>query len=667
MGENARPLTPEEAVRLHQAGQVAAAADAYRSLLARDPRNAQLLNLLGVASLQLGHPAEAVRLLRDAVRRQPSAADFHDNLGSAQRAAGDLAQAVAAHRQALKLKPGHAPFRYNLGNALAAMGAHRQAVEEYRQALVQRPRHAGIQFNLANSLRALGELPAAVGTFRDLLAQDPTHAQAWNNLGSTLSQMGELTAAEEAYRAALALRPDHAETMSNLGNILVERGKLGEAVTFHRAAVTAAPGSAEAHIFLGVALQELDEVDGAIAAYREGLRLEPDNVRGLCNLGGALELKGDLPQAEKVLSRALALEPSLADIWGNLGLCRLAQQDEARAMAAFDRALELDSGLARVHLARGQRRLLGGDLAGGWEDYAWRFAAGDALPDRRFAIPAWAGEDVTDSHLLIWREQGLGDELMFATLYNDVLDRAGRVTVECDPRLVGLFTRSFPRAAVRPAPTDLISNLTAPERPQADRHVPAGDLCRLLRTSLRDFSGAPYLVADRRRRAQASDWLAGLPAGLRVGICWRSGLITHRRRANYLDIPQWSALLAEPGLVPVCLQYGAEEGEVEQLARLAGKPVHVMPDLDLRNDLEGLAALIAGLDLVISAPTAVGELAGALGTPVWRISSPGDWSTLGTAVRPWFGCMMPVAMRGADSNKLAPVIQQLRQILATHG
>lgn len=667
MGENARPLTPEEAVRLHQAGQVAAAAAAYRSLLARDPRNAQLLNLLGVATLQLGQPADAVSLLRDAVRRQPTVADFHDNLGSALRATGEMAKAVTAHRQALKLKPDHGPFRYNLANALAAMGAHRQAVEEYRHALVQRPQHAGIRFNLANSLRALGEMPAAVGAFRDLLAQDPTHAQAWNNLGSTLSQMGELAAAEEAYRAALALRPDHAETLSNLGNILVERGKLGEAVAVHRAAVTAAPGSAEAHIFLGVALQEVDQLDAAISAYREGLRLEPDNVRGLCNLGGALELKGDLPQADKVLSRALTLEPSLADIWGNLGLCRLAQQDEARAMAAFDRALELDPGLARVHLARAQRRLLAGDLAGGWEDYAWRFAAGEALPDRRFAIPVWAGEDIQNDHLLIWREQGLGDELMFATLYQDVMGRARRVTIECDPRLVGLFTRSFPRAAVRAAPTSLIALTAEPERPQADRHVPAGDLCRILRPMPGDFPGSPYLVPDRQRRAAAVDWLAGLPPGLRVGVCWRSGLITHRRRANYLDINQWSVLLAQPGLVPISLQYGAEPGEVQELARLAGKPVHVMPDLDLRDDLEGLAALIAPLDLVITAPTAVGEMAGALGTPVWRVSGPGDWSTLGAAVRPWFGSMRTFMTLGSDSNKLVPVIQHFRQILTAHG
>lgn len=668
MGENAKPLTPEQAVRLHQTGNVVAAAAAYRTLLTRDPRNAQLLNLLGVASLQLGNPAAAVGLLRDAVRRQPAAADFHDNLGSALRASGELAQAVAAHRQALTLKPGHPPFRYNLGNALAAMGAHRQAVDEYRQALQQRPQHAGIRFNLANSLRALDDLPAAVAAFRDLLAQDPTHAQAWNNLGSALCQMGELTAAEEAYRAALALRPDHGETLSNLGNVLVERGKLGEAVILHRAAVVATPDSADAHIFLGVALQEIEEVDAAIAAYRQGLSLEPDNIRGLCNLGGALELKGDLPGAEAVLSRALSLDPSLADIWGNLGLCRLAQGEEARAMAAFDRALELDPELSRVRVSRGQRRLGWGELAGGWADYAWRFAAGAAMPDRRFAVPAWEGEALPDRHLLIWREQGIGDELMFATLYRDALARVGRVTIECDQRLVGLFTRSFPDAVVRAAPADLISNNVEPERPRGvDRHVAAGDLCRLLRPSLTAFDSMPYLVPDRRRATAAADWLAGLSAGLRVGVCWRSSLVTHRRRANYLDTAQWATLLALRGLVPVCLQYGAVPGEVDGLARQAGKPVHVMPGLDLRNDLDGVAALIAGLDLVITAPTAVGEIAGAVGAPVWRVVAPGDWSMLGTGVRPWYATMQTFTMRAGDNNKLASVIDHLRRILGPHG
>lgn len=659
------PVTAEQAVRMHQGGDVAGAARAYRALLTRDPRNAQLLNLLGVALLQMGDPTEAVRLLKDAAKRQPQAADIQDNLGSALRAAGHPAPAVEAHRKALQQRPDHSPYLFNLGNAYAAMGAHRQAIDAYRRSLDGRSGHAGALFNLANSQRAIGELDNAVASYRLLLAANPSHAQAWNNLGAVLALRGELAGAEEAYRQALALRPHHAETLSNLGNILVERGKLGEALAFHRAAVDAAPESAEAFIFLGVALQELDQMDAAIDAYRLGLCLEQDNVQGLTNLGAALELTGQLAEAEAVLSRALTIAPGSGEVWGNLGLCRLAQGDRARGCAAIDRALELDPDLPRVRVARALLRLEDGRLSEGWSDYSWRFAAGEALPDRRFTVPQWRGEVASDKRLLIWREQGLGDELMFASLYADAISRAGQTVIECDPRLVGLFTRSFPSASIRAQrlPPD---GSDAPERPDADLHVPAGDLPRLLAPSLSGFKGAPYLVVDRKRSEIARQWLSALPPGLRVGICWRSRLITTRRRHNYADVDAWAPLLAIPDIQVVNLQYSAREEEVAALGR-DGRGLHTMPDLDLTNDLEGLAALVANLDLVITAPTAVGELAGAVGTPVWRIVRDRDWSTLGAGTRPWFSSMRLFLHSSGVNAGLGEIIRFLKQKLSPHG
>lgn len=654
-------VSAEQAVRMHQAGDLAGAAHAYRRLLLRDPRNSQLLNLLGVAHLQMGEPAEAVRLLKEAARQRPDGADIQDNLGSALAAAGSPAPAVEAHRKALKLRPDHPPYLYNLGNALAALGMHRQAIDTYQRSLQYRPGHAGALFNLANSQRDIGDMGAAAVNYRALLAIQPNHAAAWNNLGAVLASQGELTGAEQAYRRSLAARPDHSETLSNLGNVLVERGKLGEGLLYHRAAVAADPGRAEGHIFLGVALQEIDEIDAAIEAYRLGLRLDHDNIQGLTNLGAALELSGRIGEAEAILSRALAIAPQSADVWGNIGLCRLAQGDQERGLTALNRALEIEPDLARARITRALLLLGAGDLANGWRDYAWRFAAGEALPDRKFTVPQWKGEPRADKTLLIWREQGLGDELMFASLYPRVLDAAGKTIIECDPRLVSLFTRSFPSATVRPQsrPPD---NDDLPERPDCDLHIPAGDLPAVLCPTLAGFSGAPYLRVDPRRSEQAQAWLASLPPGLRVGICWRSRLVTTRRRHNYANALDWGALMTVPGVQVINLQYTARAEEVA-LLQGQGQTLHTMPDLDLMDDLEGLAALIANLDLVITAPTAVGEMAGALGVPVWRIVGGDDWSTLGAGTRPWFASMRLFFHSSGAKAGIADVIRFLENFL----
>lgn len=663
-----RPMTPQEAVKLHQSGDVAAAAAAYRELLVRDPRNAQLLNLLGVATLQAGKAPAAVDLLRQAVRIQSNVPDFHDNLGSALRASGQPAPAVEAHRKAIEIKPDHASYHFNLANALADMSAHRQAVESYRQAVALRPSHAASQFNLANSLTTLGDFTGAAKAFAACLQLDPNHAQALNNLATIHSQMGDLAAAIGTYQRSLTVRPGHAETLSNLGNVLVQAGRLGEAVGIHVAAVAAEPTRAEAHVFLGVALQAMDRLEAAIAAYREGLRLDPDNLRALTNLGSALEEVGNLGEAEAVLSRALSLDSRMAEAWGNLANCRLAQGDRKRGRVELERALELDPELANSRMNRALLRLSDGDLHGGWHDYEWRFAAGEAIPDRRFAVPAWHGEAMPDGRLLIWREQGLGDELMFASLYKKAMARVGRTDIECDPRLVRLFTRSFPSAHVRAAPA-IVGTSDRFERPAAHRHVPAGALPGFFCRTLSGFNTDTYLRPDPDRTQSYHLWLNSLPSGLRVGFCWRSRLITHRRRANYLPSSQWAPLIGMPGICAVNLQYGAEEDELATLETMAGAPLHRCPDLDLTNDLDGLAALMSSLDLVITAPTAIGEMAGALGVPVWRIAGEHDWSQLGSGVRPWYPSMRVFTIRGAGNDLLTVkrMIGDIRDHSLLHG
>jgi tetratricopeptide (TPR) repeat protein len=657
----------QEAVRLHQSGQVGGAMALYRSLLALRPDHGPLLNLLGVAVLQQGDAVQAVALLRRAAEMAPNAADIQDNLGSALRGAGQFAPAVEAHRRALALKPDQPSFHFNLGNALADLGTHRQAVEEYHRAIRLRPGHVGTHFNLANSLAALGDQAGAVVSFRKVIALKPDHAQAWNNLGGVLAAQGDLAAAADAYSRTLALRPGHGETLSNLGNILVRLGELEKAVDCHRKAVAANPQRAEAHIFLGVALQALDRPLEAVHAYRTGLALAPGDAGGMANLGAALEVLGQIEEAEAVLSRALTLDPSQAEAWGNLALCRLRRQEARRAQAELDRALELDPDLANARISRGMLLLERGDLDSGMVDYEWRFAAGEAKPDRQFAIPAWNGEDFSDQHLLVWREQGLGDELMFASFYQQAASRVGRLTIECDRRLLGLFTRSFPSASVRPEPA-LPPPGSPPERPGADCHAPAGSLPHLVaRGHLAAYDGTPYLIPDSRRVAAMQAWLSGLDGGLRVGFCWRSRLMTHRRLSSYAAAAWWAPLVAMPGIVPINLQYAAQPEELENLERRASVTLHQCPGLDLTDDLEGVAALIASLDLVITAPTAIGELAGALGVPVWRISGLGDWSRLGTGVRPWFSSQQLLSIPSTQIRDAVCVARERLQRLREGG
>ncbi|WP_255542550.1 hypothetical protein [Azospirillum sp. INR13] len=284
--------------------------------------------------------------------------------------------------------------------------------------------------------------------------------------------------------------------------------------------------------------------------------------------------------------------------------------------------------------------------------------------------------------MLVWREQGVGDELMYSACYADLIARAGRVVVECEARLVDLFARSFPQAVVRAATADPMD---------ADCHVPAGSLPLRLGWGLGGFPPREgWLRADAAAVRRWRGWLGGLdefgsdcptptlprwagegikrlfgravavpprPAGedrwgpnsaLNIGLCWRSGLRNALRDTNYAPLTDWAPILTLPGLRLVTLQYDDCEAELIEAEETFGIAIH-RPPLDLRNDLDAAAALTAALDLVISAGTSVAEMAGALGVPVWRIGPAGDWTALGTGCRPWYPSMRLVCPNAGET------------------
>ncbi|MBP2299082.1 tetratricopeptide repeat protein [Azospirillum picis] len=620
------------AVAHHQAGRLDEAERGYRSVLAGDGRNADALHLLGVLSLQSGRAAEAVEMIGKALRLAGGVADYWDNLGSALAAAGRLADAADAHRKAAAIDRTGPQRRHNLGNALAALGRHEESEAAFRAALALKPDYAKAWFNLGNGRAARRLHGRAATDLRRAIRLEPGMVEAHNNLGDALAMTGRLDDAVAEHRVVTAMRPDDANAHYNLGAILQQKGAYETAEIAYRQALRRNPRHAPALNNLGSVLRRLGRPDQAEQCHRQALALHPDFAEALYNLGNALQAQGRFDEAAACFLEALAQQPDLATATYNLGLLAL------RA----------------------------GALAAGWSGYEHRFATGEALPNRRFATPRWTGDLLRGRRLLIWREQGVGDEIMFASCYPDVVAwGGGPVTIECDRRLVALFSRSFPKALVRAESCTGDAFGTGGSEtvdpPDHDLQVPAGDLPRHLRASLPDFEQQPsWLVADASQSERWRERLSALGAGLRVGIGWRSQMMTADRRASYVMLEHWGPVFAVPGVVFVNLQYGECEAELSQAEARFGVTIHRWADLDLKDDLDGAAALMANLDLVISPAMSAGELAGALGVPVWRFGSR-DWTQLGTGVRPWYPSMrlfQPAAGQGLEDT-LSAIAREL--------
>ncbi len=541
-------------------------------------------------------------------------------------------------------------------------GRFAEAADLYEQVLTQRPDDP-VALHLSGLLAhqtgrsAWGE-PRIAAAVR----AHPEYATAHISLGSVRLALGRAAEAVASFRAALALRPADPAGLSNLGNALDALHAPERAEAAHRRAVAVEPTLAEAQDNHGAVLVRLGRPADAEAAHRRALARAPDLVSGWMNRAVALRRLGRLDVADRAGRVALALDPALAEAMANRGrLLRETGKPDA-GLRWCDRALAVAPGLPEAAFNGAVMRLARGWLGAGWDGYDRRFATremGGAL--RSPGVPAWTGGDPAGLRILVWREQGVGDEILFASCLPDLIARAGHVVVECDRRLVPLYRRSFPGATIR----------QAPERPDdpvgdVDRHTAIGSLPRFLRRSLGDFPHKPgYLRVDdgavavwQRRVVEA------LGPGLAVGVAWRSGHLSPERLPDYTRLEDWGPVFAVPGIVFVNLQYGDCAEELAAARQRFGVAPHTFADLDLKNDFEGAAALTAALDLVIAPATSTGELAGALGVPVWRLGRERDWTALGTGVRPWFPSMRIVTTRAGESvaDRLPTIATALRRL-----
>nr|WP_211113338.1 tetratricopeptide repeat protein [Azospirillum endophyticum] len=622
-------------------GQIAPAANAFYAVVQADPSRSAAWRHLAICLRGLGHP-DAEACLYRALEAAPADEELSLELGALLNGRGSHETACDILAPAVEAHAGNAQLHFTFGTALQGTGRLREAAVQFRLALDRDPTLQGACNNLGVALLELGADDAAAPVLRRAMALSPDDALVINNHGTSLEDRydpeADLERPARWYRRALRLRPDYGKALVNLAGTHIAKRQTNRAGDLYRRAAAADPRNVEVYANLAGLLLDRDDIAGSERLYRRALTIDAGSPAALTGHGLALQMLGRTDEAEAAHRHALAIDGRNAEAAGNLGMmiwhCR---QDDAAAEPWMDLALSLNPAMGTAHLNRGILRLCRGDLADGWEDYRWRFRA-KGYVNRRIAAPLWRGEDPSGRRLLVWREQGVGDEILFASCYPSLIGLAEHVVIECDRRLVPLFARSFPQATVRAESVDAAGDETI-QPPGVDAHLPAGDLPGFLRGSLPEFdSQGPWLVPEPARVELWRERLAGLGPGLRVGIGWRSQLMTAERKAAYVTLEQWGPLFALPGVVFVTLQYGDCEAELRAAEERFGVTIHRWADLNLKDDFDGAAALTANLDLVISPAMSAGELAGALGVPVWRFGTR-DWTQLGTGVRPWFPAM----------------------------
>lgn len=639
-------------------GDLAGSLAAYDRALALDPELAEAHATRGAALHSLGRLAEGERALRRAIELKPAFAEAYSDLGSLLQAAGRSDEAIAAYRDAIRLKPDLADAHANLGTALAAAGDSAGAVDSYRRALAAAPSHYEALINLGAALQAGGRLPEAIAAFDAARVVRPGAREPYLRLGTLHHAEGRAAESLAVFEAGLERVGRDADLLSGKAGALKQLDRLTEAVAAYRDAVALQPGSARLLANLGNALHAAGFLDDAALNIRRAIAIDPDLAEARLTLGNILKAQGDVAEAAASYRDALRLKATFAEAEFNLGNLWRDNGRYPEALAAYDRALAIRPEYGDARWNRALALIGAGELARGFDEYEWRFRQGDRLePPTLPGGPLWTGEPVAGKRVLVWREQGLGDEVLFLTALPDLIAAGARAIVVVSPRLVGMTRRAFPDAQVIGSEPGALDGI------DYDLQVPMGSLPRWFRRSRSAFGNPGPLF--RPLEAERTKWqarLAALPPGKRVGICWRSGLMTAVRSRNYAGWDRWLPVLRLPGITWVNLQYDECGAEIAEAAA-GGVTIHRWEGDDLRNDLESVLGLTAALDAVVTAPTAVSSFAGAVGAPTVQLDSGSDWTTFGEDRSPWLPSLRLVR-KGFGEASWDPALDRLAGRLA---
>jgi tetratricopeptide (TPR) repeat protein len=585
---NARELSPadkalavqaglklNEGIALHQQGRLQEAVTVYSDILKIEPKHFDAIHLLGVIA---------------------------DQFKNYQLAADLIAQAIS-------INPNHADAYFNRGNALKELNQLDAAVASYDKAIKLKPNYAGACNNRGIVLHKLNRFDAAVASYDKAVRIDPNYAEAYFNRGVALQELHRLDDALASFNRAATLKPDYAAAHYNSGVTLHKLDRFDDALASYDRAIALVPDYAEAHANRGVTLQELKRFDEALASCDAALAIRPDYAKAYCNRGNILKDLNRFDDAIASYNRALMLTPDDAETYSNRGLALQGLKRLDEALASHERAIALQPDNPKAHWNKGLTLLLRGDFENGWPMYEWRWHEANAT-SKPLATgkPRWTGAE--KKRILVWAEQGIGDELMFSAMLPEMLSLCSRLIVKVDVRLIPLLGRSMSNEIA------FVPSSAIVDENEYDEQIPMGSLCRYFRGHEASFGRTrDGYIADNKERTNSIKMglqQSGSPGNKRCGISWRSK--NEQSGANRsLTLKAFIDMLPLPSVDFVSLQYGDTDEEIERVRSESGVNVLSYKDVDNFHDIDGLASLIQACDFVVSVDNSTVHLAGALG------------------------------------------------------
>ncbi|MDR1963737.1 MAG: tetratricopeptide repeat protein [Planctomycetaceae bacterium] len=536
-----------------------------------------------------------------------------------------------------------------------------------------------------------GDTAQAEELYQDVLRGDSGNLHALDGLGVLRCQNGRPAEGIEYFLEALhqlgqsaSDHSNHSEIAKSQAILQFHLGLAYRASGHHKEAVKAfcesrklEPNNPDLILNLGQLCFELDWHNDAISCFNFLTELQPENPSAWLTLGYLHTLRDNFLDAIPALTEAVRLDPSSPDACFFLAESLRKEERYEESIPYYQRMFSVGTEWPQAVHGCAQSLLALGDLENGWDAMEFRLAATFGTWERHL-LPNWNGnangekEEKEEKTVLAYSEEGIAAEIMFASCLPDLINNVGHCVIECESSLHSLFRRSFPRATVVPLTPETVDPNTNCWGLSLDEQIAFGSLPRYFRRQKEDFPiRKAYLVPDRERISQWSNRLSEIGGVARIGVLWQGSWTAETERQTALPMFELRNLMLrhQADAAWICLQHGSKQKEIEQYRRNVSLQVHLYPEA-FQYDLDEMAALIAALDLVVTPPGYVANLAGALGAKTWLVlPAKADWRwNLGSENCLWYPTFRVYRQAKGQSwtELFATIGTDLEKFLTTH-
>lgn len=545
--------------------------------------------------------------------------------------------------------------QFHAGCFPEALSLARQQRSDSRCSLLLRGEMYHIE---AACLYQLLELEQSEQAVRQAILIDPTSSTYLNTYGVILRKRNRLEQAVRSYEMVIRLQPDFSDVYYNCGNALNELERKEEAVSHFKRCLELNPHHASAHHNVGNCLRDLKRLDEALHHFSLSDEVQHHNPDMHCNWGLTWQLQERWDLAITQFEIAINQKSDHSPSFINLGSALAVKERFDEACAALRRGVELDDSCKDAKFNLGLTLLTIGEFEEGWKFYDTRLS----LPDKvrsPLSTPMWDGqiESLQGETLLVWAEQGFGDNIQFARYVPILIEAGVQVTLSTRQPLMALL-----KECLAPHSPPIIEHKSS-ELQGFHHHVPLLSLPRLCGTT-RDT--IPMMPGYFRRPSQIPQCLKihRKPFALHIGLVWASGADNKDMYADKsMNLQPLMQLLDgwrhDRFIVIHSLQVGADASQLDPWRDEWG----VVDHAESIHDFLDTACLVSQFDLVISVDTAVAHLAGALDVPVWTLlqhNADFRWMR-GRSDSPWYRSM--TLIRQTSLGDWDSVLIQIRQQL----